>query len=141
MNFPIEFNVSCSSISGISLSWKSKYDGGLIKCSIPNCFEGPGDGASPEDFYALALLNCFIATFKIYAEKSKLSYEKIEGNAKLAVEKNSSNFPSLGKVILNFYLFSVDKQDRAERILNKVKSQSILINSVKSKVEINWSFE
>ena len=38
---------------------------GALVTTIPSEFEGPGGGYSPEDFYALALLNCFGATFKV----------------------------------------------------------------------------
>ena len=47
----------------------------------------------------------------------------------------------MADVNLNYKLFSPDNRNRAERILKKVETQSMVINSVKSKVEINWSIE
>ncbi len=139
MNFPLEFSVSSSSTSGIDTLWDAKYEKNSLKCAIPPCFEGPGKGASPEDLYALSLLNCYIATFKVFAEKSRLKYDKIEGTAKLVLDQDPSGNPWMAKVILNYKLFSPDDKNRAERILKKVETQSMVINSVKSNVEINWT--
>jgi len=139
MDCPIEFSVSSSSTSGINTIWDAKFEKSSFKCAIPPCFEGPGNGASPEDLYALSLLNCFIATFKVIAEKSRLNYEKIEGKAKLVVDQDSNGNPWMANIILDYILFSPDNRSRAERILKKVETQSMVINSVKSKVEIHWS--
>ena len=41
----------------------------MVKTFLFSFFEGPGKEASPEDLYLLSLLNCLIATFKVFAEK------------------------------------------------------------------------
>lgn len=138
MKLPVEFSVVSSSKSGIDTLWDVGYQENSFKCAIPVCFDGPGNGASPEDLYALALLNCFIATFKVYAEKSKLNFKEIAGSAKLIVDKDSSGEPWMAKVNLEIQIFSPDNPTRAERLLNKVADQSMIINSVKSDVEIKW---
>ena len=139
MNFPLEFSVSSSSSSGIDTQWDAAFEKISLKCAIPPSFEGPGNGASPEDLYALSLLNCYIATFKVIAEKSRLNYERIEGTGKLVVDQDSNGNPWMEKVILDYKLFNPDNRNRAERILKKVETQSMVINSVKSNVEINWT--
>jgi organic hydroperoxide reductase OsmC/OhrA len=138
MNFPLEFSVSSSSYSGIDTQWDAAFENTSLKCAIPACFEGPGKGASPEDLYALSLLNCYIATFKVIAEKSRLNYERIEGTGKLVLDQDSNGNPWMEKVILDYKLINPDNRSRAERILKKVETQSMVINSVKSNVEINW---
>lgn len=77
-DFPLEFFVSSSASSGIDKQWDAIFEKTSLKCAIPRCFQGPGKGASPEDFYALSLLNSYIATFKVFAEKPELNYEKIK---------------------------------------------------------------
>jgi organic hydroperoxide reductase OsmC/OhrA len=139
MNFPLEFSVSSSSSSGIDTQWDAAFEKTSLKCAIPPSFEGPGNGASPEDLYALSLLNCYIATFKVIAEKSRLNYERIEGTGKLVLDQDSNGNPWTEKVILDYKLFNPDNRNRAERILKKVETQSMVINSVKSNVEINWT--
>ena len=109
--------------------------------AIPPCFGGPGKEASPEDLYLLSLLNCLIATFKVFAEKSKLSYESLDGFAKLNLIQESSGVSSFKNIEIKLELFSPDNHVKAERLFNKVESQSMIVNSVKTNVDINWTIK
>jgi uncharacterized OsmC-like protein len=107
--------------------------------AIPPCFEGEGGGFSPEDIYAMSLLNCYLATFKVFAEKSKLNFDKIEGEANLKVDVGDDQAPWMSQVEININLHGPDNPERAQRILQKTAKNSMIINSVKSVVEINWN--
>ena len=70
IKFPMKFEAEAHATPGASTQWTAQTD--LlppIPSAIPPEFMGPGGGYSPEDLFALALLNCLIATFKVYAEK------------------------------------------------------------------------
>ena len=101
-------------------------------------FGGPGNEASPEDLYLLSLLNCLIATFKVFAEKSKLGYERLDGLANLNLIQEPSGVSSFKNIDIKLELFSPDNRVKAERLFNKVESQSMIVNSVTTKVDINW---
>ena len=98
----------------------------------------PGNEVSPEDLYLLSLLNCLIATFKVFAEKSKLGYESLDGFAKLNLIQEPSGVSSFKNIDIKLELFSPDNRVKAERLFNKVESQSMILNSVTTKVDINW---
>ena len=83
MQSSINFSVFSTSTSGIKTLWDSKYSNKSLKMAIPSFFGGPGNEASPEDLYLLSLLNCLIATFKLFAAKSNLGYASLDGFAKL----------------------------------------------------------
>ena len=138
MKYPIKFKVKSTSHSGIKEKWYSSYKEGKIQMSIPRCFEGEGGGLSPEDIYAMSLLNCYLATFKVVAEKSKLNFEKIEGEAQLDVDLSDAQVPWMSKVEIKINLYRPDNPGRAQRILEKAAQNSMIINSVKSKVNLNW---
>lgn len=138
MNYPMKFNVKSSSLPGIKEKWDSSFHEGHIQMAIPPCFEGDGGGFSPEDIYAMSLLNCFMATFKVFAEKSKLSFDKIEGEANLEVDLGEKNIPWMSHVKIGINLYGPDNKERAERILEKTAKNSMIINSVKSKIDITW---
>ena len=141
MSYPIEFKVKSLAGPGIKNKWSASFCEGELEMAIPPCFEGNGGGFSPEDIYALALLNCFLATFKVFAEKSRLSFDKIEGEAKLRVDTTDSKLPWMAQVDINLILYSPDNLERAERILKKTMENSMIINSVKSQVKINWEIK
>src|SRR5271170_2243531 len=85
--FPMKFDVRASASDGMSNNWSAEA-GQLspIPCAIPPEFSGPGGAYSPEDLLALAVLNCIIATFKVYCEKGKVRFAQIEGEAALIVD-------------------------------------------------------
>lgn len=87
--FPLHFEVKAHATSGLSSTWQAVSDCfPPISCAIPPEFQGPGGAYSPEDFFALALLNCLIATYKVYMAKEGISFSKIEGKATLTVNKS-----------------------------------------------------
>jgi len=141
MQSSIDFSVSSVSTSGIKTVWEAKYADTCLNIAIPRCFGGPGNEASPEDLYLLSLLNCLIATFKVFAEKSKLSYERLDGFAKLNLIQESSGVSSFKNIEIKLELFSPDNHVKAERLFNKVESQSMIVNSVKTNVDINWTIK
>ena len=138
MQSSIDFSVSSASTSGIKTLWDSKYSNKSLKMAIPDCFGGPGNEASPEDLYLLSLLNCLIATFKVFAEKSKLGYERLDGFANLNLIQEPSGVSSFKNINIKLELFSPENRVKAERLFNKVESQSMIVNSVTTKVDINW---
>lgn len=139
ITYPVHFNVKSHSGEGIASRWEADYSWGDLELSVPREFEGPGGGASPEDLYALSLLNCFIATFKVYAEKSRLAYQSISGDADLIVDNAGEKMPWMSEVKINIVLNKPEDENKAERILNKVRDTGMILNSVKSKLSISWT--
>lgn len=83
------FEVEATSPAGIQTTWKSKASTqDEVICAIPPEFAGPGGGFSPEDFFAMSALNCVIATFKVYAEKSGQTFDKVQGSIKATMGKD-----------------------------------------------------
>lgn len=139
IKYPVNFNVKSYSEEGIASLWEADFSWGDLELSVPREFDGPGGGASPEDLFALSLLNCFIATFKVYAEKSRLSYQSISGDAELIVDSAGEKLPWMSEVKLSIVLNKPEDEHKAERILNKVKDTGMILNSVKSKLSISWT--
>lgn len=139
IKYPVNFNVKSYSGEGISSLWNADFSWGDLELSVPREFDGPGGGASPEDLYALSLLNCFIATFKVYAEKSNLSYHSISGDADLTVDSAGEKMPWMSDVKLDITLNKPENEKKAERILQKTKETGMILNSVKSNITINWT--
>jgi organic hydroperoxide reductase OsmC/OhrA len=136
--FPMNFESSSHSQSGINTSWETIAFNRQIDCAVPKEFDGPGEGFSPEDLYSMALMNCFIGTFKVMAEKSKLEYDDIKAQANLRLNVGNSGKPWMDEMELKIILKNPDDQDRALRILDLVSKNSMIINSVKTKVKMSW---
>ena len=138
------FAVESFGQSGIASSWVNRLSDKHcddIKMIIPVEFEGPGGTYSPEDLYALSLMNCYLATFKYIAEKSKLQYETIKGNAILNVDKGDRKALWMESVHIKIHLSGCANKERALAMMEKTKSQCMIINSVQTKVDFEFSAE
>lgn len=110
-----------------------------LPIAIPPGFLGPGGGYSPEDFFALAMANCFVATFRVIAAKSSLTYRELEVDCELEVDLNEAKKPWMARCHLKIRLQGASNEERALRLLEKVSGQCLIHQSVKT--ETQYSFE
>lgn len=142
--YPKIFSVESIGRSGISESWSNQLtdkECAPVQMAIPPEFDGPGGTYSPEDLYAFSLMNCYLATFKFIAEKSKLNYEKIAGHAVLYVDKGEEKSPWMERVEIKIHLTGCAQIERAKLLLEKTKAQCMIINSVKTRVDFEFIAE
>ncbi|PIS00465.1 MAG: hypothetical protein COT84_07290 [Chlamydiae bacterium CG10_big_fil_rev_8_21_14_0_10_35_9] len=134
MQLPVNFTVQSKSESKIETQWESQANSlDPIPCCIPKEFGGPGGGYSPEDLFALSIVTCIIATFKVYTEKSNLSFETIDVNADLTVDKHpSENFLSMSHIKISIDVKGASDKERVEKTLNKAIQDCAVSNSVKT---------
>jgi len=134
MKFPLLFTVSAKASSGISSSWDCRA-GSLppIPCGIPPEFGGPGHGYSPEDLFAFSVLNCIIATFKVYCEKSNLPFNQIEGKAVLSVNKHpSEKVLCMNELEITIHVTGSSHVEKVKSTLDKAIQDCAVSNSIKS---------
>lgn len=143
MNYPMEFKINGQATSGIETQWSSDVPdfNRKIELAIPPEFGGPGNGFSPEDLYALALQNCFIATFKVFAEKSRLKFNHLEAKSKLFVDRNEKGQPWMARFNLDIRLTGVEQSDNAKRLLEKTSQSCMILNSVYTEKTFNFVIE
>lgn len=139
--FPKTFIVSSQGSSGVQEKWINKLVDKVctpLDMAIPPEFEGPGGTYSPEDLYALSLMNCYLATFKYIAEKSKLHYISIEGHATLFVDKGEEKAPWMERILIKISLQGTVQSERALALMEKTKAHCMILNSVKTKIEFEF---
>ena len=137
MNLPMTFNSHSHASASLFKPWVSYASGFEIQSDIPKEFSGNGQGFSPEDLYSLALQNCFIATFKVIADKSKLEYSEIEIDLNLILDKNEDQLTVMKEAYFKVKLKGTINLDKAHRILEKTSKSAMVLNSVKT----NFFFE
>ena len=141
--YPIPFKTSAQSVSGIGQLWQTKaaHIDHEIPMAIPPEFDGPGGGFSPEDIYAMALQNCFIATIKVFAEKSKLSYQGIHTEALLEVDRNEKGAPWMARLHMVVRLSGTQQTELAQRVLDKTAQNCMILNSVNTAKTFQFLFD
>jgi organic hydroperoxide reductase OsmC/OhrA len=137
ITYPLAFSYQSESASGTRAAWITHApEGRSADCAIPPEFEGPGQGYSPEDFFGLALLNCFVATFKVIAEKSRVPFESLTVSGKLIVDRDEQGRPAMKSFALDARIVSGAGGDpaRIRRVFDKTAESCIVANSVKTEV-------
>lgn len=135
VKFPLQFTVNADAKSGIRTVWAC-HSGNhpKISCAIPPEFGGPGDGGySPEDLFALSVLNCMIATFKVYGEMAKIQYSEISGSAKATLNKHPSNsILWISDIEFTLEVKGSSDKEKAKSLLDKAIHDCAISNSIKS---------
>ncbi len=134
VKFPMKFEAEAKTPPGISSLWASQA-GTLppISCAIPSEFAGPGGGYSPEDLFSLALLNCLIALFKVYSEKSNISFEELTGKVVLTMDRNTSeNVITFTHADVFINIKNSSNPEKARQILDRAVKDCPVSNSIKS---------
>lgn len=139
--YPMIFRTESKAGATVSDSWPVTAGPQSSTCSIPPEFDGPGGAFSPEDYFALALANCFLATFKVYANASRIAYHTIEVRSELQLEKGQDGLVTASKCRILVRVTGAEQPARVDTILRKVSRSGILLNSVKTELEFQFDVE
>lgn len=130
----------------VSLKWEEGRKGVIsspelplkIEVATPPEFEKGIPGIwSPEHLYTASVVSCFMTTFLAIAEYSKLEYEQFDCSAEGVLEKVDGKYLMTEiNLIANLKLTDADKNEKAERILQKSETACLISNSIKSKVNL-----
>ncbi len=120
---------STADLSGIS-----------VPISVPEEFQGKGEGTNPEELLSLAIASCYSMTFGIIAGMRKLPFLGIETIAEGEVEQNGANFVYNKITISPTIQLSADATDEnvavAEDLSHKADTYCLITNAVRGKVEV-----
>jgi organic hydroperoxide reductase OsmC/OhrA len=109
---------------------------GEFEVGITPEFGGDFDGPCPENYYAVTLTNCFLATLKVIADNSNQEFRKITGDGRLKLRPDDGS-----TVVDSFDLeveFHVDSPSRKpESILGMTREHCFILNSVDFPVNID----
>ena len=137
---PLLFKAQTESQPGTQQLWQSQSLDLSLPCAIPPEFKGPGGGLSPEDFFVQAMTNCFLATFKVIAENSKLHYGRIHFDSDLFVDKNDQQKTVMKKCHFKITLTNVEQKEKANLLIKKAFETGFILNSVKTELSYEIQF-
>jgi len=109
---------------------------GEFEIGITPEFGGDFDGPAPENYYAVTLTNCFIATLKAISDNSDLRYNRVTGNGTLKLR------PDDGTTVVESFDLAVELHvdsatNKAESILKMTREHCFILNSVDFPVNID----
>lgn len=139
IQYPLFFKAHAEAGTGTRTPWTVRCGDQSALCSVPAEFAGGGGGFSPEDLYLQALSNCFLATLKVYAEASKIEFQRISLESTLTVDKNDQGQPWMKEADFRVFIEGASKPDRLRTLVEKTIRGGFILNSVKT--QLNWSVD
>ena len=130
----MKFEVHARGSKGTSTLWNAHVDGlPPIDCAIPAEFAGPGGGYSPEDLFSLSLISCLIATFKVYCEKSNVTFEQVQSRAILIIDRHpGENFIGITQIEVFIDVTGASDAEKVKGLLEKSIKDCMISNAIKS---------
>jgi organic hydroperoxide reductase OsmC/OhrA len=141
IQYPILFESRASATAGVVTQWEINSGQNSAICAVPKEFEGPGGGFSPEDLFAQALTNCFVATFKVFAENSRVAFEKLDVVGRLTVDRDETKRPVMKYFLLQIKLYSPSNPERAKTLVKKTVESGFILSSVKTEISYELALE
>ena len=131
----------------LSLKWESDRKGNLSSPELPTTIEvatppefdkGMPNIWSPEHLFIASVVSCFMTTFLAIAEYSKFEFIDFKCDAQGILEKIDGKY-LMTKIILKpeLTIDSLDKTEKAQRILEKSEAACLISNSIKSEIKLN----
>jgi organic hydroperoxide reductase OsmC/OhrA len=140
ITYPVRFTGKASAPAGMQESWATTASEQSFGCAIPEAFEGGGKAASPEDYFLLAVMNCFMATFKVYATYSKFDFTELGVDAVLLVDKSDEGRPCMHTVELDVRLTGATRRERAQLLVDKTLANGFILQSLKTRLTVSLTY-
>ena len=139
INYPITFKQTVSAQS--TKPWKAELLGknlNFLPVDITREFGGTNIGYAPEDFFAAAIMNCFVATLQYLIPRSGLSFDSLQMQGSLIVDRSDDGKVDMEVMQLDLKLFAPSDPERFVNLIQEVKANCLIWNSVKTKIELNY---
>lgn len=106
-----------------------------FRVGIPPVFGGSQDITSPEDFFALSIVNCYVATFRTVASRSDFTYQNISATCELVVDKHQGQL-KITEIRLDVTIETEDTQ-RVKHIAQVAEKHCIIHNAIAEHIELS----
>ncbi len=141
VEYPLKFRASAVA-DPVEDSWTTAADSGeRIEVSPPTDFEGSGDEVSPEELFALSIVNCIVSTYNGIAGRKGLSFDGIAADIELVLDRSGDEGrPMMTRAEVDVHVEGVDDVERGEEIAEITDRNCFVSRSVKTEIETDYSF-
>ena len=141
VDYPIEFRSESKTDKGDS-KWSLKTSEGLeTEMSVPKEFGGDEEKPSPEDLFSASIQSCMIATFKTIGKRKNLSYDSIESEARIILDRGDDSRPVMKEGEIDVIVKGVRDEEKASKVASAAEKNCFIHNSVKTDVRTSFEFE
>ena len=140
VNYPIEFRAEIQDDKGEE--WKLETEENMETfMSAPEEFGGDSENPSPEDLFNASLASCFLATFKVTAQRKGLNYEKITSESSTKLDRDEDGKPMMKEAKITVNIEGASDHDLGREIGEIAEKNCFIHNSVETEVNTEFKFE
>jgi organic hydroperoxide reductase OsmC/OhrA len=140
VQYPQHYHSEAEASAELKEAWESSTSDNKVTCSIPAAYDGSGEAFSPEEFFLLSLQNCFIASFKVYANHKHLEFDRINVSADLIVNVKDDQGPIMDYVEMFIKIYDVKDKNLASSLIDRALKDGFIFNSIRTKTIKNVEF-
>jgi len=140
LEYPIHLEMTAS-LEPDTISWYTASNNGSLAAGIPPQFGGDADALSPEELYGLSLLNCYLATFKTLAGQGSFSYEQVDVDGELTVDRDEDGDPWLSAMQLTVTVTDPEPEDELGDLHERTVQNCFIHRSVKTEITTSLTVE
>jgi organic hydroperoxide reductase OsmC/OhrA len=135
MEFSESYEVTAE--AGKEHSWETS-SGESFETGWTTEFGGSFEGPAPENYLAVAMGNCFVATFEAMAERSGFEFESISVEGELFLEPDGSGGSELTRFEMKVTLRTDEDEKRAMTLLERVEPHCFIMDAVDLEKQIEF---
>jgi len=134
IEYPVSLDLAAS-MDPDGEDWISGGDHGSIVSGITPEFGGDADALSPEEQYGLALINCYLATFRTLAERRDISYQGVDVDGSLTVDRDEDGMPWISRLDMVITVTHEEETTDLSAFHATVLEHCFIHRSVKTQIE------
>jgi len=131
-----DFRAEIDDISSADAAWTARSNGQAVTVSEPVSVGGSDDALTPEHLFALSLLNCYVATFRVIAEKSDLTYESMKASITTTLDTDTT--PPLKEATITLTYHGEDDA-KTKHVARKARDHCYVHQSVRTDITISFN--
>ena len=131
-----KYTASIDTIADDHETWEATANNQAVQVSVPEEFGGSDDALTPEHLYALSLLNCYVATFRVIAKKSGLDYDDM--SADITITLNPDDNPPVSDAEITL-VYDGDDDAKTKHVARKARDHCYVHRSVKTQITISFN--
>jgi len=134
IKYPLNFSISMKDFKTSEV-----LDFNFAKVDIPLEFGGLAREKSPEEYFVVSVVSCFLTTLTKLSNNVGLEFKITNFNAQAILDRGEDTKPFVKNIIIDFCIHSSDELE-SKRIIENVKTNCFIINSIKTQVDWNITY-
>lgn len=140
LEYPITLEMTAA-LEQDRIEWFTASENGSLEVGIPPQFGGDSEELSPEELYGLSLLNCYLATFKTLAGQGSFTYQQVDVDGEIVVDRDDDGKPWMSEMHLDVTVTDPEPEDQLDDLHEQTLENCFIHRSVRTEIVTDLTVE